>query len=349
MRQVARAIVAVVPMFVGTATVVSQPLPRDENAYLTIFDGRGVTIDHGDGEFALEAKNLATNSDLESGARIRTDASGTAVLLFPNSGAVIHLGGSTDVRLIEASSSNHSLTIMVASGRVTMVRRAGGGNWLVLGAEIAGGPVGYVISKDASVVVEVGEGKITYSARRGDVLLFERAVPRGEMFDAADSPKDATGVEILEGQQRTVRVVGDSVADPQSGSVVPDTLADSAWRFAGGQSAKWLEDAEAGDFTPVTATGGPAQELLSAELEPSLVFDQARPVLTTSTGSRGLTPVQPRPSVAQTLVESNIPGTVVAARRFAGSRIIGISGQSGSGALFVNVTPLTLPIRLGDR
>lgn len=346
MRHVVQALLAAVPIFVGNATAFSQPPPRDDSAFLTIVDGQGVTVDHGDGEISVDAMTLAKSSELIEGGRIRTHAAGTAVVLFPNSGAVLFLSESADVRFTEASSPDHSLNVIVASGRVTMVRRAGAGNWLVLGAEIAGGPAGYVLSRDASFVVEVAAGKITFSARRGELLLFERGVPQGAIFDAADRPINANGVVVSEGHQRTLAVLGDPVPDAQAGIVVPETVAASAWRFANGQSVKWLEDAEAGDFTPVTALGGGAQELLSSEVEPSLVFDQARPVLTTSTGSTGATPVRPRPSVAQTLVESNIPGTVVAARRFAGSRIIGISGQSGTGALFVNVTPLTLPIRL---
>jgi hypothetical protein len=219
------------------------------------------------------------------------------------------------------------------------VRKPTSTHWLLLaaGPEL-GGAVGYTLSKGASLFVEAGEHSVTFASRQGGALYFPGRVPAGVLIDASGEPVDKSGVTVRQGQRIVAQAPMEPEPDGQADVVVPAELPGDMRAFALAQSENWLKAAEQGDFTPVRGATRAAPEMLGAEFEPSLVFDQARPVVA-APSPRGVTgAVGTTMNPAQTLLESGVPGTVIAGQRYRRSRIIGNPGTTGTGtgALTVN-------------
>ena len=168
------------------------------------------------------------------------------------------------------------------------------------------------------------------------------------MIDASGRLVDQTGVALSEGERISARTPTRPTVDQDAGNLVAHAWHDDIRAFALARSTHWLQDAERGDFTPVRGAARGSPEPLAVELGPTLVFDQPRPAFAAPAPRVAPTAVRTTLSPTQALIESGVPGTVVAGQRFRRSRIIGSPGTAGTGALIVNPAA-ELPFTLGRR
>lgn len=330
----------------------AQPDYMDLAAYVTMVGGRGevVRVDAEETSRIPELFSFDENR-IGPGQALRTSPDSTAVLTMPAYDAVIYLEGSSELRVEEPAvpDAGVELLLTLASGRASVVRRSESERWMLVAGEAdAPGEAGYVLSQRASLYVEADPRGVTFAVRSGDAIVFAGAVPAAVLIDDSGMPVDRTGVTLPEGQRVSMRGVLQPVADEQADVVVPAGLREQVSSFALTASYRWLHEAEKGDFIPVRGAARAAPGVLGGEFEPALAFDQPRPVAATSAPRAITTPVRSSLSPAQTLVESGVPGTVIAGQRFRRSRIIGnpATSASGTGALTVN-RAAELLVRLG--
>jgi len=320
----------------------AQPESADLAGFVTMVGGAGEST-------RIEAEAMSAIPELfsyvqnriEPGEGVRTGEGSTAVVFLPAYDAVVHLGGESELHLVEPSTldSGVGIFVVLASGRASVVRKPGSMHWLLLAVEAeATGAAGYTLSKGTSLFVEVREDNVTFASRNGDALYFSGRIPAGVLIGATGEPIDKSGVLLPQGRRIVTQAPIRPVPDEEADIVVPVQLRDDMETFALTQSEQWLYEAEKGDFTPVRGAARAAPEMLGAEFEPSLVFDQAKPVLAAPAPRLVTSAVRTSLSPAQTLIESGVPGTVIAGQRFRRSRIIGNPGTAGAGtgALTVN-------------
>jgi len=310
-------------------------------AFVTVLAGSGAERLTGEGATPIDGADFSVDQNqLAPGDGLRTLApDGTAVVVLPGLDAMAYIEPASEFRL-EAplvSDGGVSLMIRIITGRATIVQKATSKHWLVIaGGSKTRGPAAYTLSKGAVVFIEASAEAVTFASRRGQALLYQGLVPAAKLIDASGAPADASGVALAQGQRLTVRAADQPGAERDSGRAVPETLAENVEAFAMRHGTQWLEAAEKGDFTPVRGAARGAPELLSGGFEPALVFDQPRPVLTTTTSRPADTAIRTALDPAQALSQSGAPGTVVAAQRFRRSRIIANPGTSRTGALVFN-------------
>ncbi len=343
---------ALVAVALVSTAAPAQSESADRAAFVTVVGQRGEVMHvdaAGESRIAPDVFSREQNR-IGPGERVRTTSQGSAALVLPAYGAVVYLEGSSELRLMEPSApdSGVSVFLLLTKGRAAVIRRSGHVEWLLVAAEAeAPGVAGYTLSKGASLFVEAGAHGVTFAARAGNAWYYAGPVPAGALIDASGEPADQSGVQLPQGQRISTQAPPRPVPDGEAGMVVPPQLDIDMWTFARAQGNQWLEQAERGDFTPVRGAARAAPEMLRAELEPSLKFDQPRPVLVAPAARAVTRAIQAARSPAQTLVESDIPGTVIAAQRFRRSRIIGSPGTTAgrAGALTIN-RAAELPIRL---
>ena len=161
----------------------------------------------------------------------------------------------------------------------------------------------------------------------------------------------AGAVELTAGQSISTKAPGTPVPyDAHAAAEVCSLLDSDIYAFGVSQSTQWVKRAERGDFTPVRARESrAAAELVGTEFTPTQAFDQPQQLLAvTAPQGAAVTAVRTIVSPAQSLVESGIPGSVIAGQRFRRSLIIGSPGTTGSGPLIVNPNAELL-VRLAGR
>lgn len=309
--------------------------------FVTVVGGNGAERVTPDGATPIVAGAFSIEeNELVPGAGVRTlGPDGTAVVVLPGLGVVVSLEPASEIRLETraASDTTVSLLIRVVVGQVSIVQGTDSSRWIVVeGGSKTAGLAAYTLSKGAALHVQVATDTVSFASRRGQALVYLDHAGAQALIDSSGNPTDASGVTITQGERRSIHLAGPPTVDRGSDEVVPYGLAADVERLALAQSARWLEDAEQGDFTPVRSGARGAPELLSTGFEPALVFDQARPVLTSPTSRPADTAIRANFDPAQALSQSGTPGTVVAGQRFRRSRIVASPGTSATGTLVVN-------------
>ena len=219
-----------------------------------------------------------------------------------------------------------------------MIRKPGNQRWLLVagGSDDRTAPAGYALSKGASLFVEADSQGVTFAVRSGEGRFFRGQVPAAVLVDASGQLVDRTGELLSQGHRVSTREPAGPALDADAGTLVAGGLSADTDKFALAQSDDWLKEAERGDFTPVRGAARAAPQPLAVELGPSLAFDQPRPVFAAPAPRAAPSPVRVSLSPSQALIESGVPGSVVAGQRFRRSRIIGNPGTGRTGALIVN-------------
>jgi len=336
---IAKAVVAIASLTVAAS---AQPESVETDAFVTVIGGGGEVMRvYAEGASEITGEFSFDRNMIGPGEGVRTTEDATAVLILPGYGAVVYLEESSELRLEEPAvpGTGVDLLVVLARGRASVIRKPGNVHWLVVAAEAeAPEAKGYTLSSGASLFVEARADGVVLATRAGEAWYYSGQVPAGRLIDASGEPIDKSGVPVPQGQRVSTQVPIRPVPDEEADIVVPTRLYDDMGAFALAQSHLWLEKAEQGEFTPVRGPTRGAPKVLGAEFEPSLVFDQPRPALAAPAPRPTRRAVQTTRSPAQTLVESGVPGTVVAGQRFRRSRIIGNPGTAGpgTGALTIN-------------
>ena len=321
----------------------AQSEPEDLAAFVTVVGGAGavrveaeapVRITVEGYSFELERNRIAL------GEGVRTYPDGSAVLILPYYDAVVYLEGSSELRIAEPAmpGSGIDLIVRISTGRVWVIRKPGNERWLLIagGKGGAAAPAGYTLSKGASLFVEADSRGVTFAVRSGEGRFFRGQVPAAVLIDASGQLADRTGELLSEGHRVSTQDPAGPAPDADAATLVAGGFSADTDKFALARSAHWLQEAERGDFTPVRGGARASPRLLAVELEPTLAFDQPRPVFTAPAPRAAPSPVRVTLSPSQALIESGVPGSVVAGQRFRRSRIIGSPGAGGTGALIVN-------------
>jgi hypothetical protein len=318
--------------------------------FVTVIGGEGGVTRVVDDESApIPARFSFDQSAIGPGESVQTAADATAVLVLPGFDTTVYLGGSTKwlASDLRGTDTGVSMKLECDGGSASIIRKLQSPDWMLLVAR-AGAARGYTLSRGASLFVEMSEQGVSFSARSGDAWFFAGDVPEGRLVDESGNLIDDSGVHLAQGQRVTSTAPAAATADEEAGTIAPPGMRDDLETFALAQSDQWLQQAERGDFTPVRGPGRAAPEVMQGGLEPSLAFDQPRPVLTGPAPRPTAGAVRTTLDPAQSLVASGVPGTVVAGQRFRRSRIIGNPGTAGpgSGALTIN-RAADLLVRLG--
>ena len=116
------------------------------------------------------------------------------------------------------------------------------------------------------------------------------------------------------------------------------SVQDSTYAYGVTRAEDWVERAERGDFTPVKSAESRAEpELVGTDFVPPQAFDQPTSLAAVTTiQATSVQSLRTVISPVQGLVESGVPGSVIAGQRFRRSVIIGNPGTSGGGPLTIN-------------
>jgi hypothetical protein len=342
---------AVIAVTALSAVTLGQPEDADTPAFVTVVTGGGAERVRGESSSRIDPAVFSLEQNgLGPGDGIRTVPDGTAIVMLPGASAVAYLEGSTELRVMQPSTPDRgvSVSLIVTKGRVSVVQKLDADRWLLVSAGPAEDKaVSYTLSKGCSLFVDAGAGGVSFAARRGDALYFSGPVPAGALVDASGKPIGTAGTALPQGQRISVQAPDKPVPDKDANIVVPGRHTDDTYSFGLVHSDQWLQRAEEGDFTPVRAATRGAPEVLMVEMEPSLAFDQPRPVSVAPSPRAAPSAVRTTASPAQNLIQSGVPGSVVAGQRYLRSRIIGNPGTVGTGALMVNRSARP-PIRFGE-
>ena len=280
---------------------------------------------------------LPEENGLELGEGVATAPQGTAVVVMPRYGAAAYLQPASRLHLqrAPARAERVSLVLQLSDGRASVVRKASAAGAVVLAGE-SDGATGYVILRAGSIVVTALGATVTFAVEQGTATFFSGSVPDQVIVDQSGKPLDASGLVLQAGQGITTQAPTEVTPfDAESVAAVSADMRQDIYAFGIDQSTQWVKRAEQGDFTPVRAgRGRAAVELVGTDFVPSQAFDQPQQLLA-ATAPQGAPVAITRAviSPAQSLVESGIPGSVIAGQRFRRSRIV---GNPGTGALIVN-------------
>lgn len=336
---IAKVVVAVAFSAVAAA---AQPESVETEAFVTVVGGRGdVMRVYADGTSKITGEFSFDRNMIGPGEGVSTSEDASAVLVLPGYGAVVYLEETSELRLQEpaAPETGVNVLLILAKGRASVIRKPGNVHWLVVAAEaVAPETTGYTLSSGASLFVEARADGVVFATRAGEAWYYSGQVPADRLIDPSGELINKSGVAVPQGQRVSTLAPVRPVPDEQAAVIVPARLYSDMGDFALAQSHLWLEKAEQGEFTPVRGPTRGAPKVLGAEFEPSLAFDQPRPAIAAPAPRAARRAVQTTMSPAQTLIESGVPGTVVAGQRFRRSRIIGNPGTAGpgTGALTIN-------------
>ncbi len=267
------------------------------------------------------------------GDEIVTLANGSAVVRFADYGTVVNLWPESKLLLenIPSRAKHVALGLRLGQGTAVLTRKASGPGFVALVGD-TGQVQGHVLLEEGSVVVSVQGTKVVVESLQGSARFIS-----GPLLDAPLAAGD--GRLLSAGQQVTAG------ADEAPMPVAPGR-AEDVWRqiheitYAYGvkRSTRWIEQAEKGDFTPVRSEESRAEpELVGTDFAPPQRFDQPTQLAAVSTiQATSVQSLRTVISPAQGLVESGVPGSVIAGQRFRRSVIIGNPGASGGGPLTVN-------------
>ncbi len=315
------------------------PAQSDEPVgYVTVLTGAGAARLDSGGPVQLDRLEfLPEENGLELGEGVATAPQGTAVVVMARYGATAYLQSDSRLNLREApaQASRVDLVLQLSEGRASVVRKASAAGAVVVAGE-SDAAAGYVILRAGSIVVTALGATVTFAVEHGTATFFPGSVPDAAMIDPSGKPLDASGLTLHAGQGITTQAPTEVTPyDAESVATVSAEMHNDMYAFGIEQSTQWVKRAEQGDFTPVRAgRGRAAVELVGTDFAPSQAFDQPQQLLAaTAPLGRPVAVTRAVISPAQSLVESGIPGSVIAGQRFRRSRIV---GNPGTGALIVN-------------
>ena len=321
-----------VAVIISVGGALTRAQSADPVAFATVVTGGGaLRVGAGEPSRVSPTSFHPEENGLSVGQALATAKDGTAVVVLPDSGASVHLQASSEIRFEPAPEwlAPDSCVLKVMRGRVTAARKNREAESLaVVGKN--GGAVGSVAITEGIVHIVAQEGVVTFTVERGTASF----VPG----DLSNTRPDAVA-------GRVQLTAGESISTAAPATVAPgddDAVAElsalvqrSVYAFGLTQSTRWVERAESGDFTPVRAGEGRAAiELVGADFNAPQTFDQPQQLLAvTSTLGAPVTSLRTVVSPAQGLLESTVPGSVIAGQRFRRSIII---GNPGTGGLMIN-------------
>ena len=326
------------------AGAVAQPEPKELAAFVTVVGGAGAVRLETEPPVRITVEEYAFDPDknrIGVGEGVGTEQDGSAVLILPDYAAVVYLEGSSELRIVEPAmpGSGIDLIVRITSGRAWVIRKPGNERWLLIagGSDDGTASPGYTLSKGASLFVEADSQGVSFAVRSGEGRFFRGQIPAAVLIDASGQLVDRTGELLAQGLRVSTREPGGPAADADAGTLVADGLRADTDKFALAQSDDWLKEAERGDFTPVRGSARAAPQLLAAaKLGESATVYEPRMVFAAPAPRAAPSPVRVSLSQSLALLESGVPGSVLAGQRFRRSRIIGNPGTGGTGALIVN-------------
>lgn len=270
---------------------------------------------------------------VQAGDEVATLANGSAVVRFADYGTVVNLWPESILLLenVPPRAKHVALGLRLGQGTAVLTRKASGpGLVALIGA--AGQVQGHVLLEEGSVVVSVVGTEVVVESLQGSARFIN-----GPLRDAPVAQGEG---RLLSAGQR-VTAGGDEAPMP-----VASGRAEDVWRqvheityaFGVQRSTEWIERAEKGDFTPVRSEESRAEpEIVGTDFDPPQRFDQPTQLAAVTTiQATSVQSLRTVISPAQGLLESTVPGSVIAGQRFRRSVIIGNPGASGGGSITVN-------------
>ncbi len=268
-----------------------------------------------------------------AGDEVATLSGGSAVIRFADYGTIVNLWSESRLLLeIVPSRAKHiALGLRLGQGTAVLTRKASGPGLVAIVGD-SGQVQGHVLLEEGTVVISVEGTKVFVEALQGSVRFID-----GPLLDA---PLDQGAGQVLNTGQRMTAGAGGSVERSERGQVEAawQSLQDSTYAFGVRRAEDWVERAEKGDFTPVKSAESRAEpDLVGTDFVPPQAFDQPTQLaaVTTLQGT-SVQSLRTVVSPVQGLVESGIPGSVIAGQRFRRSVIIGNPGTTGSGPITIN-------------
>lgn len=343
-----RAVAAMAVLLISSNTW-GQPDASEPLGYVTALTGGGATRGADGVPFEVGRFLTDENNGILDGEAVVTSDDGEAIVMLPDYGTSVRLAASSELVLTRRDDLSNDVPIKLTlrRGRASMLRRAADERWIVFEAV---GPQGraYVISKQASLTVSVSDEAVSFGLVAGSAAYFAGDMPDERLVDDAGQLIDQPDQQIGEGMSLSTQQQDAPVADNDNRVVAMKNMDDNLYRFGLDRGTRWVESAEQGDFTPVRAESQGAEEFLSAELSSGVAFDQASSQVIAQTRGSTTQPLRvPSRSVAEGLLASGVPTSVIVGQRLKRSRIIGNPGTA-SGQIRFNPQAEQL-IRLSGR
>ncbi|MCH7993410.1 MAG: hypothetical protein IIB57_03090 [Planctomycetes bacterium] len=277
-------------------------------------------------DFQLEDRTVGV------GDEVLTLAGGSATLRFADYGTVVNLWPDSKL-LLENSpprAKHVALGLRLSQGTALLTRKAfGPGLVAIVGG--SGQGQGHVLLEEGSVLVSLEGTKVVVEVLQGSARFIDGPLP--------DAPSDRAG-QVLDAGQRMTGGAGGAVERPARAQVDAtwQSVQDSTYAYGVTRAEDWVERAERGDFTPVKSAESRAEpELVGTDFVPPQAFDQPTSLAAVTTiQATSVQSLRTVISPVQGLVESGVPGSVIAGQRFRRSIIIGNPGTSGGGPLTIN-------------
>ncbi len=335
----------------SVAAVLAQSDGGSPVAYVTAVSGEGATRGSNGAAFTNEQEYFSDrNSGLSVGESVVTGEDGAAVLFFPEYQIVAHLSGGTELQVSSASGLRDDVRVAlnVVRGRAQIVRSSTDKRWLLIQGGTAA-QLGYTLSQGGSLVVEASSAEVSFAVVAGRAFFFSAGIPGGALIGADRMPIDATGKELSVGQRVSTLAPAGVGEEAEMAHTAFAEMNHDLFAFAVQQSGQWVESAEKGDFTPVRPEAAGAAQAFNVQVGiERQSFDQPRQAVTTPVTRATVSTLQAQVNVAQRLLGSGIPSSVVIGQRIRRSRIIGNPGTAGTGQLRFNPFAEQL-IRLAGR
>ena len=302
----------------------------DPIAFVTVVTGGGVARISRGATVTLDGKSFSPRDNaVRLGDSVVTALDGSAAVVMPELGAMAYLEPATRLQFEGGPRSfgGDAFVIRLLEGRASISQKSAKPKFVVAGGTDA--TAGLVVIREGTVIVTADEKAVTFAVTYGAATFVSGPIP-----DVL--PVELSGaVQLRQGQSISTTAPQTPVAyDRDAAAAVSKQMTEDVYAFGVEQSTAWVKRAERGDFTPVPVGGERGGELLPSDMAPTTAFDQPQQ-LTAVTAPRGApsTAVRTIVSPAQSLLESGIPGSVIAGQRFRRSRII---GSPGTGGLIVN-------------
>ena len=310
--------------------------PSEPLAYVTALTGGGATHGVGGRPFEFGEFLTADESGVKDGESVVTAADGTALLTLPGFGTAVLLAGSTEVVLSNRTDLARyvPVRITVRSGRAFMIRKQADDRWIAFEAV---GPTGraYTVSKQASLTAAVSQEGIVFGSVEGQAAFFSGAMPDDPLVNEAGSLIDRPDQMIEPGTSLRTQQLQKPVRDDDNRTAALNDMDKNLYNSGIQHGGRWVADAEEGDFTPVRAEARSTPEFFGSELSAGLAFDQPRSSVVSSTSGATTEPLRvPTRSVAEGLLASGVPGSVIIGQRLKRSRIIGNPGTASGSIRF---------------
>jgi hypothetical protein len=267
------------------------------------------------------------NNGVHLGESVRTSMDGSAMVTLFDHGMVVHLEHSSELAFLPAPQADDlvSFVLMLRRGRAYVLRRGDVDDWLLVACE-SQGVAGYTLSRGASLVVRAEVPGAAFTVSHGRLAFFEGDVPEALPADGA-AAWAGLGVAVDAGRSITTSEPDRAIEDALPVATATSRLNREMYKFGVESSARWVAEAEQGDFTPVRGAARGEPGLISQVRQEAFVFDQPRTsvIPAPATQAEILTRAT-RISPAEASLQSRIPTAVVAASRFLNARFIGSSG-----------------------